>query len=557
MRRGPDTFGALRSTPALRRALLSYALYGLAELSVWVAMVLYAFAKGGAALAGIVAVVELVPAALLSPVIVSRMDHLSRGTALILAQGAVALSALLTTLALLADAALPVVVALATVTLTAIAVVRPLYFASLPQLADTPSALVSANSLSSVSDGLSYFLGPIVAGIGTQLVGTWFVFLFATVLAVLATVLCRGLGLVAPPPPDDGPAPTWLTAVRSLGALWGEWGAIALLLVMATRFVIGGALDILGIAFSVDVLGTGEAGAGFIIGAIGIGGLVGSVIAGSVAMRRRLMPVVGVGGVLQGIALAAVAFVTLLFPAMLAIVLCGIGGALLTVAGRTLLQRTSDDRLLARVFAVQEGVSLLGWALGSILAPIVIDLLSPAGAFVPFGIGCALFTLASLLFIRRLDARAVSHPVELALMRRVPLLSALPPYELERLAASAHWVDVHGGDEVIRQGEVGDSFYVVAEGRFSVTVDTVRRPGALEAGTGFGEIALLRSVPRTATITAVTAGRLLTVTSQEFLAAVTGSEDGRDVAAEVAAAHLRRDTGEPPQPPQSAGTSTT
>ena len=556
MTKGPRTLSALRSTPALRRALLSYMLYGLAELTVWVAMVLYAFAEGGATLAGIVAVVELIPAALLSPVIVSRVDHLSRGTALVMAQAAVAVSALLTTLALLADAPLPLVVASATVTLTAIAVVRPLYFASLPQLADTPSALVSANSLSSFSDGLSYFLGPIVAGVGTQLVGTWFVFLIATLLAAVATLLCRGLGLVAPPPPDDGSAPSWLTAVTSLGALWGEWGALALLLVMATRFVIGGALDILGIAFSTDVLGAGEAGAGLIIGAIGIGGLVGSVIAGSVAVRRRLTPVVGIGGVLQGLSLAAVALVTLLLPAMLAIVLCGIGGALLTVAGRTLLQRTSDDRLLARVFAVQEGVSLLGWALGSILAPIAIDLLSPAGAFVPFGVGCALFTLASLVVIRRLDARAALHPVEADLLRGVPFLSVLPPYELERLAASASWIDVHPGDEVIVQGAAGDRFYVVADGRFSVTVDAVRRPGALEAGSGFGEIALLHAMPRTATVTAMTSGRLLTVTAPAFLAAVTGSEDGRSVAAEVCcrAPAARRWRA---HPPQSAGTSTT
>jgi CRP-like cAMP-binding protein len=133
----------------------------------------------------------------------------------------------------------------------------------------------------------------------------------------------------------------------------------------------------------------------------------------------------------------------------------------------------------------------------------------------------------------------------------------LPPYELERLAASASWVDVHPGDEVIRQGAAVDRFYVVAAGRFSVTVDGVRRPADLEAGAGFGEIALLHAVPRTATVTAVTSGRLLTVTSEAFLAAVTGSEDGRGVAAEVAATHLQRDDGEGPHPPQSAGTSTT
>ena len=226
---------------------------------------------------------------------------------------------------------------------------------------------------------------------------------------------------------------------------------------------------------------------------------------------------------------------------MIAIVLCGIGGALLTVAGRTLLQRTSDDRLLARVFAVQEAVALLGWAFGSIVAPVVIDWLSPAGAFVPFGVGCALFTLAALVAIRRLDDRATTHPVEAALLRGVPFLSVLPPYELERLAAQTTWVDVQVGDEVIRQGDPGDRFYVVAEGRLSVTIDEVRRATDLEAGAGFGEVALLHSVPRTATITALTSGRLLTITSEDFLASVTGSEDGHAVAAEVAAAHLDRD----------------
>jgi MFS family permease len=257
-------------------------------------------------------------------------------------------------------------------------------------------------------------------------------------------------------------------------------------------------------------------------------------------MRRRLTPVIGMGGLMQGLGLAAVAFMTLLFPAMLAIVVCGIGGALLTVAGRTLLQRTSDDRLLARVFAVQEAVALLGWAFGSIVAPVVIDAFSPAGAFVPFGLGCALLTLVALVAIRRLDDRATTHPVEAALLRGVPFLSVLPPYELERLAAQTTWMDVLTGDEVIRQGDPGDLFYVVAEGRFSVTVDGIRRPSMLEAGAGFGEIALLHSVPRTATITALASGRLLTITSEEFLASVTGSEDGRDVATEVSAAQRDR-----------------
>ena len=97
------------------------------------------------------------------------------------------------------------------------------------------------------------------------------------------------------------------------------------------------------------------------------------------------------------------------------------------------------------------------------------------------------------------------------------------------------------GRSVVTQGDVGDRFYVIAEGQFGVSIDGVRRPGELGPGTGFGEIALLHAVPRTATVTADTEGRLLTVLAEDFLAAVTGSPDGHAVAREVSRAYLDRD----------------
>jgi CRP-like cAMP-binding protein len=90
---------------------------------------------------------------------------------------------------------------------------------------------------------------------------------------------------------------------------------------------------------------------------------------------------------------------------------------------------------------------------------------------------------------------------------------------------------------------VGDRFYIVAEGRVSVMVDGQPRPGDLGPGTGFGEIALLHAVPRTATITAETSGRLLTLAADDFLAAVTGSPDGAAVAREIARAYPDREPG--------------
>jgi CRP-like cAMP-binding protein len=111
---------------------------------------------------------------------------------------------------------------------------------------------------------------------------------------------------------------------------------------------------------------------------------------------------------------------------------------------------------------------------------------------------------------------------------------------LEQLSRHAEWLEVSPGEVVVAQGDVGDRFYVIAEGHFSVTIDGVRRPDLLGPGTGFGEIALLHAVPRTATVSADTAGRLLTLQADDFLAAVTGSPDGHAVAREVSRAHLER-----------------
>src|SRR5690606_22245356 len=138
--------------------------------------------------------------------------------------------------------------------------------------------------------------------------------------------------------------------------------------------------------------------------------------------------------------------------------------------------RTSDPQNMARIFAVQEGTSLLGLAGGAALAPLLIELLSPYGAFVPLGLGAAGLTVVCVLFVRDLDRRAV-YPVEIIeLLRSVRFLSVLPAIELERLARSASRVDVTAGEDVVREGEEGDSFYVVEDGTLQVSVGGAVRP---------------------------------------------------------------------------------
>jgi MFS family permease len=541
MRVLPVTFTALSSRTGLRRVLVAYALYDLVEFSIWLAIILYAFDRSGAELAGTVAVVQLLPASLIAPMLVSIGDRMPRGTALLMAHAGVAVATLLTSVAIVAQAPLWVVVLASTAATTSVAVVRPIHFAALPLLATSTDDLVSANCLSSAADGAGLFLGPVLAGIGAAYVGPWLVFSVASGFALVATLLCLGLRIAGSGGPAEGEPDDWRAAAQGLRALRRDRPSLALLALLTSGFVMAGALDVLGVAYSVDVLGRGQSGAGLIVGALGLGAFVGASWAARFSGRRRLTPVIAAAGLAQGLCFALVAALRGLSAAMLVIALVGAASALLLVASRTLMQRAVDDRILARVFAVQEGASLLGLAFGAASVTVLLRWLSPAGAFVPLGIGAALLALFVIPLVRRLDDRAAYLPHELSLLRGVDFLEVLPAYELERLAQLAAWRELAGGAEAVRQGDTGEDFFVIGEGSFTVSVDGSPVGRTLTAGEAFGEIALLEAIPRTATVTANSPARLLVVSGADFLAAVTGSVDGTALAAEVARAHQDRD----------------
>ena len=535
---------ALRGVSAragLRRVLIAYALYSFVEFSVWLAILLYAYARGGASLAGFAAVVQLVPAALVAPMLAGIGDRMSRGTALLATHGAVAVTAAFTGTMLVIDAPVPAVLACATLMTTAIAVVRPVHFAVIPQVARSREQLVSANSLSSGADGIAFFVGPAVAGVLVAISGPGLVLFVGVVASTVAALMCLRLGLGPARESGPGEIEGWRTSLGGLRSLRGDWGSIALLLVLATNFVLVGAMDVLGVAYASEVLGMADVGAGLVVGAAGVGALVGAAIAAGLTIRRHLTFVIIGGGCVQGLGFAVVAVIAGLVPAMIALAISGIGATVLMVSGRTLLQRSTDDHVLARVFAVQEGTALLGLAVGAALAPVLISWLNVSSAFLPFGLGAVALTLAGFVAVRRLNERSVIPVREIELLRRVRFLGVLPQFELERLAGSSDFVDVARGVEVVTQGGIGDTFYVIDRGDFTVTVDGTLLEGALAAGDFFGEIALLNGVPRTATVTAIDDARVLRVTAEAFLAAVTGSVNGREIANQVVEARLNHD----------------
>jgi hypothetical protein len=223
--------------------------------------------------------------------------------------------------------------------------------------------------------------------------------------------------------------------------------------------------------------------------------------------------------------------------ALVLLALVGIGDTVSDVAGMTLLQRITPADVLARVFGVFTTLVLLTLAVGAVIAPGVIHLLGTRATLVV--VGAALPVLVVLLWRRlsQLDRTAVVPERQLELLGALALFSPLPPPELERLAAALVPLQLAAGADVVREGESGDRFFVIDSGRAAVETqgEEIRELGP---GDFFGEIALLRDVPRTATVRALEPLRLYALERDDFVATVTGYAPSADAAETVIAARL-------------------
>ena len=162
----------------------------------------------------------------------------------------------------------------------------------------------------------------------------------------------------------------------------------------------------------------------------------------------------------------------------------------------------------------------------------VVAAFGPGGAFLVAGSLLPLVLLLTWRSLQRLDAAVTPAPA-LRLLGGTSIFRSLPPPELEQLARSMDRVQVEPGDVVIRQGQLGDRFYLIGSGRVGVVVDGLPRPPR-GPGEFFGEIALLKNVPRSASVTAEVPTVLYSLGRAEFLAALTGSNAALEAAAAAA-----------------------
>jgi MFS family permease len=515
-----DALRRVLANPDMRRALLAWMLGYAAEWSWLVALWVYAYEVGGVAAVGAIGLARTLPAAVLAPSLSTLADRLPRHWIL--------LAVHIGRATIMATAAMSVALGWPTVIVYFLGAIeglfsvlhRPSHASLLPSLARSPEDLVASNAASGIFEGIGSLAGPALAGLLLATAGPAWTFVAPAVAATLAAIAVAGVrpAQVLRHTAREGIAQILLGGVA---ALVRHPAAGLITALFFAQIFVRGLLNVLLVVAAVELLGVGEAGVGWLNSSIGVGGLIGALTAMTLVGSRRMAPAFAAGLVLWGSPILLIGLLPQPMVAAVLLAVLGLGNAVLDVAGYTIVQRSVPNAVRGRVFGVLEALVMLGLGVGSILAPILVRWLGPSGALVATGALLPSLALLTWRWVARADAAGVIPARELRFLRGVPLLASLPMTVLEQVAGDLAPLHFAAGEPIITQGQVGDRFYIVTLGETAVVIDghEVRRMGP---GDAFGEIALLRAVPRTATVTAVTDVEGYALDREHFLAAVTG-----------------------------------
>ena len=503
-----------------------------------VTVAVYAFHMSGVGGVGAVAAARLLPAAFAAPVTGGLLDRMERTRVVALAAALQTLCLGLAAELMLNHGALLAVVVLAGASGAAATATRPGLEALMPALAESPDELTHATAWWSAVDSTGFLIGGGVAGIAIAAAGVG-------AIAVAAAVLLFGAALIAARLPAGSAAENQVLDEEEgefAGALAGLRAVLrsSILRVpfglFAGLLLLEGTTDVQLVALALGKLRLGNGGPGLLYGVWGAGGLLGSVAILALVRRRGygLALTVGALGFGAGLASAGVDGVALALAAMVA---AGIGFSLVETSVTGLVPRLADDRVIGRVYALSELLYAGAAGLGALIAPALVEALGVAGSLIAVGIAFASFAALALRSCARLDVGQEQAGRVRELLRHVGFLAPLPLPQLERLVRRARSVLVPAGVDVIRIGDPGEDFFVIEHGSAEVA-EYKRRQGP---GDGFGEIALLRDVPRTATVRAVTDLQLWAIGRPTFIAAVLGHGDATALADAIVAERLARE----------------
>ena len=533
------------------------------DVTSLVAVSVMAFDLGGPGAVGLVGAMRMLPTALLGGA-VGVADRFPRPR--VVAAVNVALVLVAVTMAVLADtggsvAALTLVVAVG----AALSVpLKPSLQAMLPQLARRPQDLARVNSAYSTVTSIGSVLGPALGG--ALLAARGAVPVWLVLAAVYAATALVAVSIRTPfqPPRRTGTGGRWRAAwtvpFQGLRAFAPSGARVLFGLFMVQRVMLG-MVNVFVVLYAHDVAGAdGDGLSGGFFTALGVGGLLGSVLSFAATGRRGRvwfaigialwgLPVAVLGAAAGTAAGGAVA-------GLVAFTAVGVGNAFAGIFGYSLVNRLLADHLAGRGWGAFHSVGAVAVAAGSLGAPPLVDLLGLSGAMLTTGLLVTVAPLACTAGLRALEAATTPRPEDVELLGGVGVLAPLPRLTLERLACAADRREVATGVPVVREHAAGEEFFVVESGSLVVRREAVdvRRLGP---GDAFGEVALLRSVPRTATVLTTAPSVLLSLRREDFVATVTGhrpTDAGADGAvSELLAADARRGAPGPRRPTRPGG----
>ena len=520
----------------VRRVELAWGAAIGAEWAHFVALGVFAYERGGTAAVGVAGLVRLLPAAALAPFAASLGDRFRRERFL-LAMTLVGSGALAASAAAAFAAEQVLVFVFAAVIGISSTLIRPALQALLPSLARTPEELIAANAATSTVESVGTLAGPLLAGVLVSFADVGVVFIGSAGMLLAATALLarvRVEGRISLAAAEDQ------TARRLIGA-----GFEAIALAPRARLLVGlgvaqcfvrGCLNVLIVVAVFDVLHGNGAQVGYLTAAIGVGGLLGALGAMTLGARRLALPF-GLALVFWGLPITLIAPRPYFAAAAFLLAIVGAANSVEDVALFTLLQRSVPDDTLTRVLGIFWGLAMGGVAIGSIAAPVIVKAVGPRPAFVVVGSILPLLTLTTYRRLVEIDRTTAPAP-ELDLINRVPMFAPLSIAMKERVAANLVPVSFSADELIIRAGDAGDRFYIVSAGELDI--DAGGAHTAAHYGDYFGEIALLRDVPRTATVKATVDSQLYALQRDAFLAAVTGHSKAHAAGKKVADARLAR-----------------
>jgi MFS family permease len=531
--------------PDLRRAQLAFGSAYASEWSLIVVLGVVAFRDGGATAVGIVALIRMLPSALIAPFATAVADRVRRDRVLIwigVIRGA-AVGAAAVVMAM--DLSVLFVYMLAVVATIPFTAFRPAHSALLPALCETPTELTAANASRGLLDSASTLVGPLLAALLLDVSGPEAVFVLTAGLSLWSALLVSLIDY-EPAPRETPPAPIRIVAdtVEGLRAIAAQRDVTMLFGLGAVQAVTRGALNVFTVVVAIELLETGEPGVGVLTAAIGVGAIVGSLGASVLVGSRRLAAYTGIGIALWGMPLVLIGVFPSELIALVMLAIVGAGNALVDLGYFTLFPRLMPDEVLARVFGALESLVALAVGLGSILTPLLIHFFGIRGALVAIGLMTPAIVAVAWFRLVKVDEKLGAQADVIERLRKVPMLRPLPISTIEHLARSVREESVDPGETVIEQGQVGESFYVIVSGEVEVK-ENGRLLRVLSDGDSFGEIALLRDVPRTTTVRARTPLALYELDRRHFVPIVSGYSESAAEAETVVETRLAASAARP------------